>query len=318
MKVAVIILNFNGGEVTLDCLNSFNNHASMNFQLDVIIVDNASTDDSVNSIKKKYPEITVLQNKTNLGFSEGNNVGIQYALNGGADYFFILNNDTILSKNCLNELVEVAQKEKKGGIFGPKIYFAAGFEFHKERYKLHDLGKVLWYAGGKVDWDNVLASHRGVDEVDSGQYDLQIKTPFVTGCAMFVRREVFETVGFFDPKFFLYYEDVDFCKRVAQKGWDILYVPTSTLWHKNAQTAAGSGSDIQSYYITRNRLLIGMRYAPWKAKMALFKEASVLVFLGSLTQKQAVGDFLRKKYGKRTWVPRMINLLNDIRKKGQI
>lgn len=201
---------------------------------------------------------------------------------------------------------------KKGGIFGPKIYFYPGFETHKASYKSSELGRVIWYAGGKMDWQNVLASHVGVDEVDSGQHDQLTKTDFVSGCSMFIRREVFETIGYLDPKFYLYYEDLDFCQRAKKKGYDIFYVPEATMWHKNAQGGGGTGSDLQGYFITRNRLLIGMRYAPWRTKLALFREATVLLMHGKKTQKEAIGDFLRKKYGKRSvdvWkMPQMPNL----------
>lgn len=315
MKIGIVILNFNGTKFLGETLDSVKKLRTNSFDIETIVVDNASTDTSfIEDIHKNYHWVHLIQNTQNLGFSEGNNVGIREALKRGAEYVLILNNDTILDSQMLTSLVSFAEKEPKGGIFGPKIYFAPGFEFHKDRYLEKQKGNVIWYAGGKIDWDNVLASHRGVDEVDEGQYDVVIKTPFVTGCALFVRREVFEKVGWFDPKLYLYYEDLDFCKRASLKGFEIYYVPQAKLWHKNAQTAGGPGSDLQSYYITRNRLLIGVRYAPWKIKLALFREASRLMIWGTLTQKQAVGDFLRKKFGKRTWVPRMINLIRGFGK----
>ncbi len=116
---------------------------------------------------------------------------------------------------------------------------------------------------------------------------------------MFVRSEVFNKIGLFDTKLHLYYEDLDLCKRAQSKGFEIYYVPKAIVWHSNAATAGGSGSKLQSYYITRNRLLIGMRYATWRAKLALFREAATMILKGTKEQKQAVGDFLRKKYGKR-------------------
>lgn len=300
MQVAIIILNFNSGRDTLECLESLTKIGKKDPQLLIIVVDNASTDDSVGMIKKAYPQVTVIVNHENLGFAEGNNCGIRFALKRGADFLLILNNDTTVSPDLITRLVFAASKEKTGGIFGPKIYFTAGRETHLGRYKSSELGKVIWYAGGKLDWDNVLAAHRGVDEVDLGQYDEFVKTAFVTGCALFVRREVFETTGLFDAKFYLYYEDVDLCLRARKKGYELCYVPDAHLWHKNADSGGGTGSDLQSYYLTRNRLLIGVRYAPWKTKLALFREALKLLMSGTKTQKQAIGDFLRKKYGRRS------------------
>lgn len=317
MKVSVVILNFNGKDDTLECLESLSQTKKGNFEVETIVVDNASSDTSVADFKKQFPDTVLLVNSENLGFAEGNNIGIRFALKRGADFILILNNDTIVSPTTIPELLMFALAEKKGGIFGPKIYFMRGRETHPERYKSTQLGRVIWYAGGKMDFENVLASHRGVDEVDAGQYDESVRTSFVTGCAMFVRREVFEAVGLFDIKFYLYYEDVDLCMRVRTRNYEVFYVPQAYLWHKNADTSGGPGSDLQSYYLTRNRLRIGMRYAPWKTKLALFRESMNILMQGTPTQKQAIGDFLRKKYGKRDshpWKIPSINLLSLLRK----
>ncbi|HCM37579.1 MAG: Glycosyl transferase family 2 [Candidatus Gottesmanbacteria bacterium GW2011_GWB1_43_11] len=299
MKISVIIINFNGISDTRECLMSLAQAKKKGFEIETIVVDNGSTDNSVREIKKEFPETICLENSDNLGFAEGNNVGIRYAIERGADYLFLLNNDTTTHEHIFIELAKAATDAPSGGIFCPKIYFARGYETHTERYKLTDQGKIIWYAGGVIDWKNMLAFHRGVDEIDSGQYDVMTKTVYGTGCALFVRRGVFEKTGLFDRKFYLYYEDLDFSLRARQKGFEIYYVPKALLWHKNAGSAGGTGSDLQSYYITRNRLLIGMRYAPWRTKLALLREATNLVMGGTRTQRQAVGDFLRKKYGSR-------------------
>lgn len=317
MKIAIIIVNFNGLADTRECLASLNKSVLKDVELETIVVDNASKDTSVTDIKREFPGVTLLVNTDNLGFAEGNNVGIRYALKRSSDFIFLLNNDTYVAADTVAKLYDAALAHKSGGIFCPKIYFAPGCETHPDRYKTSDLGKVIWYAGGLMDWQNVLASHRGVDEVDTGKYDEMTKTSFASGCAMFLRREVFETVGLFDAKFYLYYEDLDLAERAHKKGYDIYYVPAARVWHKNARTSGGSGSDLQSYYITRNRLLVGMRYAPWRTKLALFREALNLIANGTKTQRFAIGDFLRKKYGKRetkSWIPRMPNLLKYFRK----
>lgn len=299
MKIAVIIVNYNGISDTRQCLKSLKTAKRAGFEVEVIVVDNGSTDSSVASIKKDFPFATVLVNSENLGFAEGNNIGIRYGLKRGAEFILLLNNDTFVDENIFTELVQSAQAFPGGGIFCPKIYFAPHFETHPERYKPGELGKVIWYAGGMVDWDNMLAFHKGVDEVDTGHFGQQTKTSYGTGCALFVRKEVFEKAGYFDRKYYLYYEDLDFSLRTRKAGFEIYYVPRAQLWHKNAGSSGGTGSDLQSYYITRNRLLLGLRWAPWKTKLALLREATNLVISGTPTQKQAVGDFLRKKYGKR-------------------
>ena len=297
-KIAVIILNYNDLINTRACLLSLEKSEKTKFTVETIVVDNASSVSPL-ILKREFPEITLIQNSTNFGFAEGNNTGIREALRRGADFVFILNNDTILDPKCLISLFDAYIKLPIPGILGPKIYFYPGREYHIDRYQKKEWGKIIWYAGGVIDWANVLPSHRGVDEVDKGQYDVLTKTQFISGCAMFAGQRLFEKVGLFDKRLYLYYEDLDLCKRAEKKGCGLWYVPEATVWHKNAGTTGGSGSDLQSYYMTRNRLLIGMRYAPWKSKLALFREASKMIVQGTKSQKQAIGDFLRRRYGKR-------------------
>jgi len=298
--VFVSIINFNGTSNTLECLLSLDKINSKSFKISVVVIDNASKDEfKVQSSKfKVFQGLRVISNDKNLGFSGGQNVGIKYALDNGADYVLILNNDTIVDKNLIEELLNAAQKDKNIGIAVPKIYFASGFEFHKDRYKKSDLGKVFWYAGGEMDWKNVIGFHRGVDEVDRGQYDRIEKTDFASGCCMLVKGEVFEKVGFLDEKFFLYYEDSDLCERIRRAGYSIMYSAKAILWHKNAGSAGGSGSSLQDYYITRNRMLFGIRYAPFRSKLSLVKESMMLLAKGRRWQKRGILDFYLGRFGK--------------------
>lgn len=298
--VFIVILNFNGREFILRCLDSVKKLKTDGYDLETLVVDNVSTDDSVELIKKNYPDLRLLVNKENLGFAEGNNVGIRYALENGGDFVLILNPDTIVDENLLVQLIKVAKSNSKIGIVGPKIYFAPGYEFHKARYKPEERGKVIWYAGGIVDWKNVLASHRGIDEVDQGQYNKIQQADFISGCAMMVKREVFKKIGLFDPKYFLYWEDNDFCQRARKAGFEIFYTPGAKMFHLNAGSSA-SGGPLQEYYITRNRLLFGMRYAPLRAKLALIKESLKLLMTGRKWQKIGVRDFYFGKFAKGSW-----------------
>lgn len=301
--VFISLLNYNGSENTIDCLESLKDIIADNFKLTIAVVDNASSDDSVRNIKdyilkNKLSGIKIIQNKENLGFSGGHNVVIKYALKNGADYVLILNNDTYVDQDFLAELVGEGESDKKAGILVPKIYFALGLEFHKDRYSEKERGKVFWYAGGEIDWNNVIGHHRGVDEVDKGQFDKTEETKLATGCCMLIKKEVFEKIGNFDEKYFLYYEDADLCMRAKNKGFEIFYVPKSIIWHKNAASAGGSGSTVQDYYITRNRLMFGFRYAPIHSKLALFKESLSLLFKGRRWQKQGAVDFYLGKLKK--------------------
>lgn len=298
-KVAVIILNFNGEEDTLGCLESLNKLLVKDYQLLIVVVDNGSTKQfKINNLKLTIGELKIIRNEENLGFAGGNNVGIRYALEQGSDYILIVNSDVFFDKNLVNELLKIAESDEKIGVVVPKIYFANGFEFHKNRYKKEELGKVIWYAGGLMDWRNVMGYHKGVDEVDKGQYNQVQETDFATGCCMLVKKEVFEKAGIFDEKFFLYYEDSDLSERVRKTGYKIIYTPNAMLWHKNASSSGGSGSMLQDYYITRNRLFFGLRYASLRSKLALIKESFKLLINGRRWQKQGVLDFYMKRLGK--------------------
>ncbi|MDP2649860.1 MAG: glycosyltransferase family 2 protein [bacterium] len=294
--VVISLLNFNGKKNTLDCLDSLQNIKRDNFKLSVVVVDNASTDGSLEEIQNT--KVKIIGNKENLGFAGGHNTAIKYALENGADYILILNNDTYVDKDFLVELLKVAEKDDDIGILTPKIYFAPGFEFHKDKYKKEELGRVIWYAGGVMDWKNIIGHHRGVDEVDKGKFDEIEETELATGCCMLIKKEVFEKVGLFDDKYFLYYEDADLTMRTKRKNFKIMYVPKSIIWHKNAGSAGGSGSELQDYYITRNRLIFGMRYAPARAKFALLKESLKILLNGRHWQRRGVLDFYIGKLGK--------------------
>lgn len=302
-KVSIIILHFNGTEDTLECLKSIGKLRTNNYELLTIVVDNGSEERlRMNDKRSMIKGLKIIRNKENLGFAGGNNVGIRYALENGADHIVILNNDTFVHENLIEELLKVAESAKKSGIVVPKIYFAAGFEFHKDRYKKEDRGKVIWYAGGIMDWKNVIGHHRGVDEVDHRQYDETSETEFSSGCCMLIKREVLEKVGLFDERYYLYYEDSDLSIRSKRAGFKILYAPKAILWHKNAGSAEGSGSKLQDYYITRNRLLFGMQYAPLRSKLALLRESLGLLFNGRQWQRRGVLDFYVGKFGKGSYV----------------
>lgn len=307
MKIFVVILNFNGKEFILQCLESVMKLETRNLETEIVVVDNGSSDDSVKLVEQRYKDrpagkagIKILSNKNNLGFAEGNNVGIRYALENGADYVMLLNPDTLVNKNLLVQLVKVAEGEDKIGILSPKIYFAPGFEYHHDRYKDSERGRVIWYAGGVMDWKNVLASHRGVDEVDHGQYDEVMETDFGTGCCLLMKSQVFKKIGFLDEKYFLYFEDNDFCQRARRAGFGIYYVPDAFLFHLNAGSTS-SGSDLQDYYISRNRMLFGIRYVPLRAKIALLRESLKLLLSGRKWQKAGVRDFYLGKFSKGTY-----------------
>ncbi|OGM25911.1 hypothetical protein A3D00_02245 [Candidatus Woesebacteria bacterium RIFCSPHIGHO2_02_FULL_38_9] len=302
-KVSVVILNWNQPDITLECLDSVTKLRVKDYELNLLIVDNGSTDNSVKIFEKLKIvnwKLEIISNGKNKGFAGGNNVGIKYALEKGADYILILNNDTIVDLQLVDRFIDTADKYPEVGMLSPKIYFANGYEFHKNRYKKDELGKVIWSAGGKMDWDNVFGKNRGVDEVDKGQFGQEKEVNFTTGACMFLSVKALNEVGIFDEKYFMYFEDADLCMRMKKFGWKILYSPSGLVWHKVAQSSR-IGSDLNDYYITRNRLLFGMKYAPVRTKIALIKESIKFLISGRKWQKIGVRDFCLMKFGKGSW-----------------
>lgn len=298
-NVFISLINFNGEKDTLECLASLTKTNRKDFNLTVVVVDNAS--EKKFEVKNKEFEdlnLKIIRTEVNLGFSGGQNLGIKYALSQMADFIVILNNDVYLDNEFLNNLLKAHKKKPDAGLISPKIYFAKGYEFHKDRYQQKDLGKVIWYAGGKMDWKNVIGYHKGVDEVDNGQFESFERTDFASGCCVMVKREVFEKTGFFNEDYFLYYEDNDLSQRARKIGFYSYIYPKSIIWHKNAGSAGGSGSKLQDYYISRNRLLFGFKYAPLRAKLSLIKESLRIIISDKSWRKRGVIDFYMHKFGK--------------------
>lgn len=239
--VAIVVLNWNGLKDTGECIESLLRLDYPNCR--IVLVDNASTDDSVTFLRNRYPTLNLIVNANNLGYSEGNNVGIRYALSQGADYVWLLNNDTVVDSFALNALLEVAENNADIGILGSKIYY-------------FDEPDVLWFAGGPIDWRNMETPHVGHHERDCGQYDEIKEYDRVTGCSMMVSRKMCEKVGLLDPAFFLYVEEVDWCLRARANGFRVVYVPGSKVYHKESKAVQSldAGTNVFPYYKTRNFL----------------------------------------------------------------
>lgn len=301
-KIFVIILNWNRFDDTLETLESIDKLNASDFELHTVVIDNASSDGSVEKLKKeKFDNIKVefVLNNENLGFAAGNNRGIDFALKNGADYLCILNNDVIVDPDLITSLLVQLQGDDTTGAISPKMYFAKGFEY-RDKYKKSDLGKVIWYAGGIIDWNNVYGVTRGVDQVDEGQFNQTCETDFTTGTCLFTKTEVIKKMKGFDEKFFMYYEDTDLSVRIKLAGLKLIYEPKAILWHKVSQSS-GIGGNLNDYFISRNRLLFGMRYASNRTKFALFRESVKLLFLGRPWQKIGIRDFYLGNFGKGSW-----------------
>lgn len=303
-KVSVIVLAINSLDLIKSELKDISKLETKGIDAECVIVDNGSEDGLHEYLKNyKLPNMSFkyLRNTTNLGFAGGNNVGINYALNNGSKYILLLNNDLILSNDLLIKLVKFLNDNPKVGLVSPKIYFAEGYEFYKNRYSDKDLGKVIWYAGGKIDWDNIYTSHIGVDEVDKGQYNEATKTDVANGACLLIRKDVFEKIGLLDEDFFLYWEDADFCQKAIKNKFDVVYYPGVTVWHKVSSSAGGSGGKSNDYFLIRNRYFFALRYAKPITKLAVFRDTVRLMFFGKGWQRLGAFHALIGKKGAGPW-----------------
>ncbi|WP_338432723.1 glycosyltransferase family 2 protein [Clostridium tyrobutyricum] len=243
MLVYIILINYNGYKDTIECVNSLKQISYKNCK--IIIVDNASSDNSISMLKKQG--ITVIESKRNLGFAGGNNLGIKYALAHGADYIMLLNNDTIVGEYFLDNMLESFNKDNKIGLVGCKIMY-------------YDEKNIIWYGGGYIDWFKFLGVHYSMRQVDVGQCDTEKEIDFMTGCCMLIKRQVFEKIGLLSEDYFMYFEDVDFCVKVRNGGYKIWYNPKGVIYHKVGLSSGGEESPFSIEWCTRNRILFMNRY----------------------------------------------------------
>jgi len=250
-RVAVIVLNWNGKALTLDCVRSLLEVRTPN--VEIVVVDNASTDGSVEAVREAFGDrITLIVNDDNLGFAEGNNQGIRHALERGAEFVLLLNNDTVVDPDLIDCMLRPFDANARVGVTGPKIYY----------YTPRD---QIWSAGGEVYLWRGISRHIGIREKDRGQFDAQRDVDYVTGCALMASREVFESAGLLDPAYVAYYEDVDFCMRARRAGFRIVYVPDGMVWHKISSSTGGQMSRRKIVRKSKSTWRFFRRYArPWQ------------------------------------------------------
>lgn len=292
-RVVVVLVNWNGVTDTLECLASL--YADGYPCLSVVVVDNGSVDDSVPSIRAAYPDAIVLEAGRNLGFTGGNNVGILYALDHGADYVYLLNNDTTIEAGSLEKLAAAAEGHARAGIVAPIMHYA-------------DRPGEVWFGGSSLDIGRGLALHDHSDVPAVLEPPREI--PWVTGCAMLVRAEALRALGGFDERYYLYFEDVDLSVRVRKLGCTIVLVPSARIYHKCGQTG-NKTKFVTDYYGTRNQLLFVATHSPstlrrfvltalWERQRLMrfwLKEDAARVL--PLMKYNFLGfyDFFRKRFG---------------------
>ncbi len=253
-KVSIVLVNYNGFEDTKDCLKSLLNIYYNNFE--VIVVDNGSakcsSDDTLSFIKENS---VYIESGKNLGFSGGNNIGIHYAMEHGADYILLLNNDTEVEPDFLQIMVETAESENNVGIVGGKIRFFK----HPDR---------LWFGGGHFNLDTGEIAHERYNEIDKIAEPRVRDISFMTGCLMLIPAEVIRNVGCLEEKYFLYAEDTDYCCRILKSGLRIIFCEDAVIYHKvNASTGKSTG--LMTYYLVRNNLMVIKAYTHHPLKISL-------------------------------------------------
>jgi GT2 family glycosyltransferase len=304
--VYILIVNWNQAELTNECLMSVYHSEGVRFR--VLIVDNGSTDDSRQQICEAFSQVELLEAGENLGYSEGNNFGLRYALEKGADYVLLLNNDTAVDPQMLSWMVKAAESDPTIGIVGPtQFYF--------------DSPTTIWGADNHIQWTQGqtrrarMGENISLDGNPGNEIEL-IEADYIDTCAALVRAEVFRKIGLLDKRYFINYDDADFGLRTRAAGFRVVYCPAARMWHK-VSAAMGQASPATTYYMTRNIMLLFSSHARGTARIQSLLRvfARTLRTVGAWTIKPvyrgdalvrrrrdanlfAIRDFILKRYGK--------------------
>ena len=240
---SVIVLNWNGRAYLEKCLDSLRDQTYSNFE--IIVVDNGSIDGSVDMVTQRHEDIVALiKNDTNLGFAEGNNIGIRHSR---GEYVVTLNNDTEVDKRWLEELISAAERNEQIGMCASKVLFL-------ERPDVIDSAGMNIYFDGS-------SKQRGNLEIDTGQYDKIQETLAPSACAALYRMEMLKEIGLFDKDFFIYCEDMDLALRGRLAGWRAVFVPSSIVYHFYSGTVGGY-SPMKAYLVERNHFWVAVKNFP--------------------------------------------------------
>lgn len=244
MRVAIIVLNYNGADCLIDCLRSL---CALQYQeKEIIVVDNGSTDNSLSVAQRAFPQCLYKENKENKGFAGGMNVGIREALRRGAEYCWLFNSDAKAEPDALNHLILAAEKYQDAGLLSPRI--------------ISSLSGRPWFLSGKIEYYRMRVVHSTPSR--ASLIRPAYESEFLTGCALFIKRDVFERIGLLDECFFLYYEDADFCCRAKKAGFRLLVAPDALVQHKEKSQE----NPKKIYYLVYSGLLFFQKHTPWWAR----------------------------------------------------
>ncbi len=285
-SVAVVVVNWNQVELTCQCLDSLSRQSYDNAA--IVLVDNGSSDGSADTIAERYPHVRLIRSAVNVGYSAGNNLGIDLALQDRAEYILLLNNDTEVDPDMLRRLVDVLESRASIGIAGPTMYYASP-------------STRIWSAENHIDWRAGAIRRSGVPpcaESDPPIDDCVVEVDVVDTCAALVRCSVFETVGPMCVDYFLNYDDLDLSTRAKRAGFGVAYVPRAVMWHK-VSASMGIASPATTYYMTRNGLLFFWRHARgldrWIATSAILARTVRTIGAWTLRRRYRHPDFRRRR-----------------------
>lgn len=259
MKVVAVVVTHNHAGTIIACLKSLSGQVD-----EILIIDSASTDDTVSLIQKQFPHISLEKSQQNIGYAKGNNWGIEKALKLGADYIFILNPDIVLDKKCIKNHLFHVETHVTSRILGPKIYFKDSRFSAKGGLVRGNDQTMLWSVGGELDEIRWTAKLIGFGEKDQEQYESERQVDFISGTCMLIPRKVLEQGLRFHEPYFLYYEDVEFCVRATKLGFPSYVVPQAKIFHYETSQTNLTPKD---YYLARNHLLFVERNAPLHIKL---------------------------------------------------
>ncbi|MFC1452311.1 glycosyltransferase family 2 protein [Verrucomicrobiota bacterium] len=262
-RVSIIVLNWDNAEETLECLDSLYRIDYPNFE--VLVVDNGSRDGSPDVIERECPRVELIRIPENCGFSRANNVGIRHVAGRGTDYCLLLNNDTVVDPRILAELTDAARTLPDAGFLGARIYYYAE-------------PRRIWAAMARWDPEACVFEHIGNNEMDDPEkFGAVRETDYASGCALFFGMPLVDRIGLLEPRFYCYFEEVDWCFRALRNGFRNYYVPNARLWHKVSVAYGGNESPVIRYFRTRNTLLWARRNLPPRQRRGvrkrLFREA---------------------------------------------
>ncbi len=248
-RIGIVLVNWNSYEDTSVCLHSL---AAITYpNVEIIVVDNGSKDDSATKLQSEFPNITYILSKENTGFTGGNNLGIEYALKSGCDHALLLNNDTIVLPGFLEPLVERLESNTKIAAASGKIYYAPQTRGGED--------KVIWYAGCYRKW-HMGYHHYGVEEKDVGQFETPKEIPYASGCLMLLRGSIIREIGMLSPEYFIYWEEADWCHRAREAGYICMYEPKSVIYHNFTSAALGYETAFHMYMQYRNCFIYAKKH----------------------------------------------------------